>query len=203
VAAACALGAVFGILSLARAPAGAPLVPVVVAAKPIAVGEVATSTSVRQVFWPAELVPDGAVRSSVAVVGRAVSTPLGRGEPITERRLSTGSLLAGRPPQEVAVHLSLPDIRAVSMLHAGDRVDLLGPRGTVAERVTVLAVDTSLSTDFGAVIQGQGSSSGYAPDGAGLVIAAGPGDAQAIAAVPPDALGRPDLTVVLRSPGAG
>lgn len=196
----CALGVVFGAISLAQAPQQRPLTPVVVAARPMAVGELATPASVRQVLWPAELVPQGAVRHLAEVLGQTITSPLSSGDPVTQARLRGHSLLAERPADEVAIHVSLADANATAMLSAGDRVDLLGPAGPVASGVTVLQVDRSAKTDAGAVIQGEGSSSGYAPDSAGVVVAARQSVAQAIAAVPPDALGRPNLTVVLRSP---
>jgi hypothetical protein len=54
-----------------------------------------------------------------------------------------------------------------------------------------------LTTDFGAVIQGQGSSSGYDLDGGGMVVSAGHDVVGRILGVPDDALGRTQLAVVL------
>jgi SAF domain-containing protein len=198
-AALCAIAATLGVVGVASSAHQRPLVPVVVAMRPMAVGEVASAASVREVLWPVELVPEGSVHRVGEVVGRPLTVPLGRGEPVTRARIDAGSLLAGQPSDVVAVHVSVPDDGVVSMVSAGDRIDLAGQDGLVARGVLVLRVDQKFTTDFGSVIQGQGSSSGEALEGAGLVVAADPDVAQAIASVPPDALGRPDLTLFLTS----
>ena len=131
------------------------------------------------------------------MLGRPLALPLSPGEPLTRTRVNRGSLLAGQPVDSVAVHIPVPDRGAVSMVSAGDRVDVWGPGGAVARAVVVLSVDKSLTTDFGAVIQGQGSSSGYAVDGGGVVVSAGQEAAAQILAVPEDALGRPQIELVL------
>lgn len=195
----CAVGAALGVLAVARSADSRPLVQVVVAVRPMAVGEVASSGSLREVWWPAELAPESSVHTLGEVLGRRLAVPLSPGEPLTRTRVTSGSLLAGQPADSVAVHVSVPDSGAVSMVSAGDRVDLWGPGGAVARAVVVLRVDKSLTTDFGSVIQGQGSSSGYALDGGGVVVSAGQEAAARILAVPEDALGRPQLELVLTS----
>lgn len=196
-AAACAVAAVVGTVSAVRAP-GEPLVPVVVAARPLAVGEVVTAASVRLVSWPRRLVPQGAAQDLAAVVGRPLASPVGPGESVTLSRFNAHSLLAGRPSGEVAVHVSVADDGAVSMVTSGDRIDLLAADRVVARDVLVLRVERPLRTDFGTVISGQGSSGGYAVDGPGLVVAADEDTARAISAAPVDASGRAALQLVLR-----
>jgi Flp pilus assembly protein CpaB len=198
VAATFAVVAVVGAVSLARAP-GEPMVPVVVAARPLAVGESVAPGSVRVVPWPARLVPSGAAHQVGEVAGRPVAAPIAPGEALTETRFGGRSLLAGRPAQEAAVHITVADTGEVSMVSAGDEVDLVGPDRVVARRLLVLRVDRPVRTDFGAVIGGEGSGSGYAFDGPGLLVAAGQEAVQAIAAAPTDAGGRPLWRVVLRS----
>jgi hypothetical protein len=73
----------------------------------------------------------------------------------------------------------------------------VGPAGVVARGVEVLQVSRPVRTDFGAMIEGEGSSAGYAVSGPGLVVAAPPRTAEAIAGAPVDATGRPDLRIVL------
>ena len=193
----CAAGAAAGVVAVARSSDSRPLVRVVVAVRPMAVGQVASPGSLREVWWPAELAPESSIHSLDEVIGRPLAVPLGPGEPLTRARVNRGSLLSGQPVDSVAVHVSVPDHGAVSMVSAGDRVDLWGPDGAVACAVVVLSVDKSLPTDFGAVIQGQGSSSGYAVDGGGVVVSAGQEVAARILAVPEDALGRPQIELVL------
>jgi Flp pilus assembly protein CpaB len=198
VAAGFAVVAVVGAVSVARAPAE-PMVQVVVAARPLVVGEVVVPGAVRTVPWPVRLVPSGAAHRVVDVAGRPVAAPVSPGEALTETRFGGRSLLAGRPPDEVAMHVSVSDTGEVSMVSAGDEVDLVGADGVVARRLRVLRVDRPVHTDFGAVIGGEGSGSGYALDGPGLLVAAGQEAVQAIAAAPTDAGGRPLWRVVLRS----
>jgi Flp pilus assembly protein CpaB len=126
----------------------------------MAVGEVASPGSLREVWWPADLAPESSIHNLGEVLGRPLSVPLGPGEPLTRMRVNPGSLMLGQPVDMVAVHVSVPDSGVLSMVSAGDRVDLWGPEGIVARSVLVLSVDKSLRTDFGAVILGLGSSWG-------------------------------------------
>lgn len=174
------------------------MVSVVVAARPLAVGQPVGGSEVRVVSWPERLVPTGVIREPREVLGRRLVSSVAPGEALTAARFSTRSLLEGRPADEVAVHVSVTDGGAVDMVGAGDRVDLLGPGRVVARDLLVLRVDRPVRTDFGASIRGAGSSAGYDVDGSGLVVAAAPAEAEAIAGVPVDALGRPDVRVVLR-----
>lgn len=196
----CAVGAAVGVVAASRAPDSAQLVRVVVAARPLAVGERATTGSVREAWWPADLVPADSATSLGEVLGRPFSAPVGVGELITRGRVSAGSLLSGQPADAVAVHVTVPDPGVLSMVSAGDRVDLWSAHGPVARAVVVLHVDDVATTDFGASIQGRGSSSGDATGGSGLVVCAGQEAASSILAVPQDAWGRPQLEVVLRHP---
>lgn len=193
----CAGTAVLATLGAVRAPADGPTVAVLVASKRIAVGEVPSRSTVRVVSWPVRLVPSDALHSLALVQGRRASTVISPGEPVTEPHLSTSALLAGQPPGTVAVHVTLADPGASAMVGAGDRVDLVGPAGTVARGVLVLHTDDSLDPTPGLV---PGARSGASQDGpTGIVVAAGHEDAQAIARTPADAMGRPALTLVLRS----
>lgn len=193
----CAVGAASAVLAVARAADSRPLVPVVVAVRAMTIGEVASPGSVREVWWPAELAPPSSMHSVAEVLGRPLALPLAPGEPVTRSRVKHSSLLERQPPGSVAVHVSVPDQGAVSMVSAGDTVDLWSPEGPVARAVVVLRVDKSRATDFGSVIQGEGSSSGYALEGGGLIVSAGQEAARRILAVPEDALGRPRLQLVL------
>jgi hypothetical protein len=191
------MAAAAGVVGIARSDDARPMERVVVAVRPVAVGEIATRASLREVWWPADLVPASGVHDLASVLGRRLSVPLGPGEPLTTTRVDPGALLLGQPVDMVAVHLSVTDRGVMAMVSAGDRVDLWGPDGIVARSVVVLNVDRSVTTDFGAVIQGQGSSSGYDLDGGGLVVSAGHDVMGRILSVPDDALGRSQIDVVL------
>lgn len=199
VAAACAVAAVLGVIALARAPKGGPLTPVVVAARPLAVGEVATPDALQVRLFPAELVPDDAANTVAQVVGRPLTATLSRGEPVTTERTRPASVLTGQPVDLLAFHVMIADAQSVAMVRPGDRVDLVGPGGVVARSAPVLAVDPVFTTDFGAVLNGPGSSSGNNTAGSGLTVAVNQPTILDLSAAQQDVLGRPQLTLVLRS----
>jgi hypothetical protein len=95
--------------------------------------------------------------------------------------------------------VTLPDPGVLSMVSAGDRVDLWGPDGPVARAVVVLRVDTVQSADVG-VIPGSRTSASQALESGGLIVSAGQEVASAILAVPEDAMGRSQVELVLRHP---
>jgi pilus assembly protein CpaB len=116
--------------------------------------------------WPGAARPDamqsGAVRPDGVdgVIGRALSGPVRRGEPLTDARFRPAGLLGTRDPASVAVPVRLADAAVVHLLHVGDRVDVLAARAdaplparTVASAVPVVAVPKpSPDTDEGALI---------------------------------------------------
>jgi hypothetical protein len=197
-AAGCACAAVLGLLTVLRAPAAGPTVPVLVSTRLLAVGESA-SGSVRVTRWPVDLAPAGALSSPTEVTGRRLTSVVGPGEALTDRRLSGSALLSGQPSGSVAVHVALADPGAASMIRAGDRIDLVGPDGVAARAVMVLRVDELSGDALGGLtaVQPAAPASAGPP---GIVVAAGHDTAEAVARTPLDALGRPALTVVLRSP---
>ena len=194
----CGSVVVVTVFSALRAPAGGPTVPVLVAARQLAAGEVASTGSIRVAQWPAALSPTGALGSADRAVGHRLATALGPGEPITEHRLSSGALLSGQPAGSVAVHVMLADPGTVEMLGPGDRVDLVGPQGMVARGVVVLRADLPSGGAATGLLPGQRSNT-VPGVGTGIVVAAGHDTAEAIARLPLDALGRSALTVLLRS----
>ena len=198
VAAVCAGAAVLGTVAVARAPRGGELTPVVVAARPLAVGEVTTPAALQVLFFPRDLVPDGAATALAQVVGRPLTATLNRGEPVTTDRTRPSSVLTGQPPDLLAFHVMIADARSVSMVRPGDRVDLVGPEGIVARGAPVLAVDASTTGDPGVALDGLGSS-GNDLEGAGLTLAVGQATILDLSSVQQDALGRPQLSLVLRS----
>jgi Flp pilus assembly protein CpaB len=94
----------------------------------------------RQV--PRALAPQHSV---TAAVGRILAGPVRAGEPITDVRLVSSSLLSGFPGR-VALPVRIADPDAVGLLRAGDHIDLVAAdprRGTasyVAVEVPVLSL---------------------------------------------------------------
>nr|MBA3619744.1 Flp pilus assembly protein CpaB [Acidothermales bacterium] len=71
------------------------------------------------------------------VVGRLLAAPARRGELLTDARLLGPGLLAGYPEGLVAAPVRIADSGAVSLLRAGDRIDVLAadpsPYSTAAD----------------------------------------------------------------------
>jgi len=132
-------------------------VRVLVAARDLTAGTVLGRGDVAVRVLPAGAVPAGMVRTAT---GRALSSPVRRGEPLTDVRLRRGGLLEPDDPAAVAVPVRLADAAAVRLLHGGDHVDVLAARAdaplparTVAPGVPVIAVPKpDPSTDEGALI---------------------------------------------------
>lgn len=156
-AAALAAGAVVLAIGAAR-PAQEPLTEVLVAARDLPGGVALVAADLRTVFLPSTLTPTGVLTPSQEPLGRVPVGPVRAGEPLTDVRLLGPGLLAGLDEEGlVASTVRLEDAGTVSLLRAGDRVDLLGaavdapvgPDGTtaaagparvVAADVTVLVV---------------------------------------------------------------
>jgi Flp pilus assembly protein CpaB len=118
---------------------------VLTAARDVAAGEVLRSDDVTRSAYDPDSVPAG-VLDEDAALGRTTTVPLRRGEPVTDVRLVTGSLLEDHPGL-VAVPVRIGDAGAVALLHAGDRIDLVAadPQSdtgaqVVARDVPVLAI---------------------------------------------------------------
>ncbi|HET9656327.1 MAG TPA: SAF domain-containing protein [Kineosporiaceae bacterium] len=137
-AAACAAGAVVTAVQAAR-PSPTPVDPVVVAGRDLPAGWQLTSADLVTASWPRGTRPDGVLP---APVGRTLSGPLRRGEPVTDARLTGPGLLTGQPPGTVAVTVRLTDPAGTVLLVPGRRVDLLGgPVGGPATPSGMTAAD--------------------------------------------------------------
>jgi Flp pilus assembly protein CpaB len=137
--------------------------PVWTAARDLPSGTVLTAGDLHRTGFAPGSVPAAAVRSTGAVLGRTLATPLGAGEPVTPAHLAGTERLAGYPGRE-AVAVRIPDAGVVALLTPGQRVGLVAtvPQGgQQPERVTqdavVLAVpkvsrDTTPSTLTGRLV---------------------------------------------------
>jgi Flp pilus assembly protein CpaB len=120
----------------AASPAPSPRTLVLTAAHDIDGGVVVRAADLRRTPYDPDAVPAGVVRRESAAVGRTTTGPVRAGEPVTDVRLVTSSLLDGYPGL-VAVPVRIGDPGAVRLLRVGDRVDLLAadPRGEATARV--------------------------------------------------------------------
>jgi Flp pilus assembly protein CpaB len=141
---AAALAVLVGLQAASPAPVRTRLV--VTAARDLPAGAVVGRGDLtRTPFLPAS-VPTGAVTEIRDVLGRTTTGPVRQGEPITDVRLLTGSVLGGYPGR-VAVPVRVADPAAVTLLRVGDRVDVMAadPQGhseavVVASRAPVVAL---------------------------------------------------------------
>jgi len=144
VAAVCAAVAVAAALQANAAPAPSRTT-VLTAAHDLPSGVVVGPGDLRRTPFTPRSVPAG-VLSRHAAVGRTTAGPVRSGEPLTDARLVTSSLLEGYPGL-VAVPVRIGDPGSVRLLRVGDRVDLLAadPQGgrdaeVVGRAVPVLAI---------------------------------------------------------------
>lgn len=120
---ACLLLAALSAVSAAQ-PAAAGK-QVVVAARDLAAGRAITAADVRVARWPAAQVPHRGLTSMHDAIGSRPATAVTAGEPLTVARLIGVGLTVGLPAGEVVVTVGLAESPAVSLIHTGDRVDLL------------------------------------------------------------------------------
>lgn len=139
-----------GLTVVAPEPAAGQLV--LRAAADLPAGTPLTAAHLAPDRLPPAGLPDGAVASLDAAVGRLLAAPVRRGEVLTDLRLAGAGLLTGAAPGRVAVPVRLADAASVALLHAGDRIDVLAASSTggpaarlVATGAEVLAVPTAVS----------------------------------------------------------
>ncbi len=114
----------------AASPAPSPTRPVLTAARDLPAGvTVGAEDLTRTAFLPGS-VPTGALTAAEDAVGRTTTGPVRAGEPLTDVRLVSGTLLDGYPGR-VAVPVRVADPGAVGLLRVGDRVDVVAadPQG--------------------------------------------------------------------------
>lgn len=128
----CVVAAVASALHV-LAPPAPTTVRVRVAAADVAAGSVLRTEDLAWVDFAEGSIPDGL---SPAPVGRTTTGPVRRGEPITDARLVAPDLMAGHGDR-IAVPVRLPDPAAVTLLRAGDTVDLLAADPASGRAVTV------------------------------------------------------------------
>jgi Flp pilus assembly protein CpaB len=160
----------------ALSPAPPPQTDAVVAVRDLPGGQRlgADDLAVRQV--PRDVIPEGAVPDTAALVGRTLASPTRAGEVVTDRRVLDEGLLAAYPGT-VAVPARLADAAARALLRVGDTVDLVAasPQGraasVVAASVPVLALPSG----------SRSPAAGGRESGALVVVAVSPDDALRVA----------------------
>jgi len=157
----------------AARPASPPTVAVAVAARDLAPGTVISPHDLVVRRYPAAVAPAG---SDTQAVGRTLAAPVRRGEPVTDVRVVSRSLVSAYPDR-VALPVRIADADAVSLVRVGDHIDLVAAdprRGTasyVAVDVPVLALPAAAEHDR----------TGPALTGRLVLVAAAPADVDRIA----------------------
>ncbi|HET6625853.1 MAG TPA: Flp pilus assembly protein CpaB [Nocardioidaceae bacterium] len=161
----------------ATAEPSPPTSLVLTAARDIPGGTVVRATDLAAVAFAPASVPEGVLDSAADAVGRTTATPVRAGEPITDVRLVSGSMLSAYPGR-VAAPVRIGDAGAVGLLRVGDRVDVLAadPQGGSAE-AAVVAADAPVIA-----VPGRGDQAAIAGAGALVVLAVSDKTAQTIAA---------------------
>lgn len=134
-----------------RAVAGPPpeTRALLVAARDLPAGHLLAADDLEERRVAPEAVAAGVVADPV---GQLLSTPVRRGEQVTDVRLLRGGLLASYPDLS-AVPVRIPDAGAVALLTAGDRIDLIAtdPQGggseVLLEDAPVLALPPETAGD--------------------------------------------------------
>jgi len=155
---------VWSLATSLRPPAPRTL-EVLTAAHDLSPGTVLSADDLVLTHLPADAVPADASSSTSALVGRPTVVPLLSGEPVLARQVLSGSLLAGYGPDVVATPVRLSDEASLSVLRAGDLVDVLAARGgqdvggaasatVVASRVRVLIAGSTRTTSSDAGLLG-------------------------------------------------
>ncbi|MGH3330730.1 MAG: SAF domain-containing protein [Nocardioidaceae bacterium] len=117
-----------------------PTTTVLTASRDLPGGTVLSASDLaRTEFTPAS-VPSGALPSVAEAVGRTTAAPVRSGEPVTDVRLVSGSLLDGYPGL-VATPVRIGDPGAVALLRIGDRVDVLAADPQGRSEATLVAYD--------------------------------------------------------------
>jgi Flp pilus assembly protein CpaB len=140
-------------------PAAPATQPVWVAARNLSGGAPLTVADVTVERLPTADLPGGALRPSTSILGHLLAAPMRAGEPFTDVRLLSPSLLGALDsPGVVAVPVRVADgPAALALVHAGDLVDVIaaadptdgGPdiTSTVARGVRVLATPSRAGSD--------------------------------------------------------
>jgi Flp pilus assembly protein CpaB len=182
IAAALAGVAVIATVSALRPPA-APTGTVWVAARDLTGGAPVAAADVASERLPTADVPAGAARTRAGVVGRLLAAPMRRGEPFTDVRLLSPSLLAAAAlPGDVAVPVRVTDgPAALALVHTGDTVNVIAVAdsgdGNPATSTAVVHDVRVLAIPARSAPSGDGSDAG----GGLLIVAANGHQAAALA----------------------
>jgi pilus assembly protein CpaB len=158
-------------------PAGSPAVrtvPVLVAATDLPAGTVLAPADLTRTELPEAQAPDGASGPGPGLTGRILAAPVRRGEVVTDVRVVGPGLWSQVPPGQVAAPVRLADLAVATLLHAGDRVDVLATDAATGAAEVVAAGALVLSAPVGTEPDAGAGRPGAPPEDAGLLVLAVP-----------------------------
>lgn len=187
------MGTVQGEANAARAEAlaryGGEQIDVCVASRDITAGERVDASAVETKLWVADLLPEGAVRDSAAIIGRTAASSILKGEVLSEKRFERARDILDVPAGKAAVSVPTKTVQAVGgAVRPGMYVDIYatGDAAATALAEDVLVLATS-SDEGGSLVS----------DAAWITVALEPNQVQEMVT----ALSRYDLYFVLPSDG--
>ena len=181
----------------ALAPPPPEGVDVLVAAREVATGGQLQPGDLRVVRRAAGTVPQGALTAIGQASGRSVTSAVRRGELLTDVRLAGPSALRGLAPDLVATPVRIADPDVVSLIRAGDVVDVLAAGADVGSGAGQARVVAASARVIAVPVPGRGATSAFVVGtggGALLLLATSPTTAGRLAAA---TVGE-QLSIVLR-----
>lgn len=200
--------AVYSYLSFLRAqvPVSGILVPMVVAAEDLQPGHVLEGGDLDLVRHPERYLPIGALRQTNLVLGKTITVPIYKGEPITARKLGdSGGISSVVPSGMRAYSLRIDSGTAPTFLpQSGDLVDVIVtfPREVLGEATSLTVLRGKKVASVGAGGTGSGNEvadrlgledSGLESTGFAFTLFVTPDEAERLAMA--ESLGR--ITIVL------
>ena len=126
---------------------GGEQVEVCVATRDIVAGERVDLGAVEAKLWVADLLPEGAVRSTSEAVGKTATSPIFKGEVVSAGRFDAGRGTLEVPPGKQAVSVPAKAVQAVGgAISSGMSVDIYssGESSTALLAQSVNVLDTSV-----------------------------------------------------------
>ena len=197
--------AVYSYLSYVRSqvPIAGKLVPLVVAADDLEPGTVVEEGLIRVADHPEKYLPEGAISRPALVMGRVLTVPVFKSEPITLRKLGSKGGISSIVAAGMRAY-SLPVSSGLGVVpKPGDRVDVIVtlPREVLGEPTTIIALrgrevataGVSENSAFGKVGEQLGIEENANKAGLSVTLFVTPEESQQLAMA--ESLGR--ITVVL------
>ena len=128
---------------------GGEQLEVCVATRDIGAGETVDAAAVQMKMWLVDLMPDDVARSLEEVVGKRVSSPILKGEVVSQRRFESTDSALEVPQGFTAISVPAKDVQAVGgAITPGMKVDLYATGGSstqlIGQGVAVLATNASM-----------------------------------------------------------